>query len=468
MRWRNFLTLCFLAAAAAIFGPALSFAQRSGAGGNSGGASGGGGGLQVRAQDFSRARAGAMPGMSLGEAPGDVYRAVAAMVEAGQWNRADALLRSALIENPDDDIAAQALRDMYRLPGVLPLVDESEVSRTQEQLGPGYSRYETDHFVALSNCDPQWTRQRVDLLERTYHQFHRVMKRLDLQNVPPRNRLLCVLIEDHAAYTAFARDHDGVDAAWVAGYYASRTNRVVFYNDATGPAFRSAAEQIDQFRKVAQTAERRADTVRGDRADQSAAALRAQAKRFKEHLSVEQSRLREQVEAASITKTIHEATHLIAFNCGLQSRAHQYPFWLTEGLATSFETLDPDGAFGPDTPMEARDQEFAQVVNDGLFVPTEAFIQMNSLSGADADTARAMYAEAQALFKHMFRYERERLAAYFRDIQREPAGAISPRRHGEMFLERFGRPERIEREWLREAQRSILADVDEDRTDKGR
>lgn len=452
MRWRDLLTWSVLALAAAICGPGMSFAQRS--------ASPEGGGRETaRGQSNGSAR---------GEAPGDVYRAVAAMVDAGQWVRADALLRSALIENPDDDIAAQALRDMYRLPGVRPTIDEIEVSRTLEQLGTGFARFETDHFIALSDCEPQWTRQRVDLLERTYHQFHRMMRQLGLENVPPRNRLLCVLIEDHGAYTSFARDHDGVDAAWVAGYYASRTNRVVFYNDATGPAFRSAAQQIDQFREVARTAERRADTARGDRSGESAAALRAQARRFKDHLTAEQSRLKEQVEAASVTKTIHEATHLIAFNCGLQSRAHQYPFWLTEGLAASFETLEPSAAFGPDVPMEARDLEFIEAMRDGRLVPVEVFIQMNTLAGADADTARAMYAQAHALFQYLFRFERASLAGYFRDIQREPAGGLSPRRHLEMFTERFGRPERIEREWLREVERSILADADADRTDKGR
>src|SRR5690606_24946351 len=205
----------------------------------------------------------------------------------------------------------------------------------------------------------------------------------------------------HAAYAAFAREHDGVEAGWVAGYYASRTNRVVFYNDATGPALRNAAQQIEQYREMAQTAERRAVSARSAEERESAAALREQAKRFKAHLNAEQSRLQDQVEAASITKTIHEATHLIAFNCGLQSRAHQYPFWLTEGLASSFETLDARKAFGPDASMEGREREFAEVVRQGKLAPLDVLVQLNSLTDADAETARAMYAQAQALFRYL-------------------------------------------------------------------
>ena len=37
---------------------------------------------------------------------------------------------------------------------------------------------------------------------------------------------------------------------------------------------------------------------------------------------------------------IHEATHQIAFNCGLHTRYADNPLWLTEGMALYFETPD--------------------------------------------------------------------------------------------------------------------------------
>ena len=40
------------------------------------------------------------------------------------------------------------------------------------------------------------------------------------------------------------------------------------------------------------------------------------------------------------------------------------PFWITEGLATSFETDRPHAAFGPDRPAEAREEELARAVEN--------------------------------------------------------------------------------------------------------
>ena len=42
----------------------------------------------------------------------------------------------------------------------------------------------------------------------------------------------------------------------------------------------------------------------------------------------------------TIATIVHEATHQIAFNCGLHTRFSDCPMWFSEGLAVYFETLD--------------------------------------------------------------------------------------------------------------------------------
>ena len=37
---------------------------------------------------------------------------------------------------------------------------------------------------------------------------------------------------------------------------------------------------------------------------------------------------------------VHEATHQIAFNCGMQQRYADIPLWLCEGMAVYFEAPD--------------------------------------------------------------------------------------------------------------------------------
>ena len=41
-----------------------------------------------------------------------------------------------------------------------------------------------------------------------------------------------------------------------------------------------------------------------------------------------------------VATIVHEATHQIAFNCGLQTRLSDIPLWLCEGMAVYFEAPD--------------------------------------------------------------------------------------------------------------------------------
>ncbi|HVZ94215.1 MAG TPA: DUF1570 domain-containing protein [Phycisphaerales bacterium] len=301
--------------------------------------------------------------------------------------------------------------------------DEKQVTETIELLGPTFTRLDTEHFVVLSDCERSWTQARAHLLERAYHQFTRMTERLGMPARAPDHKLLCVLINDYEAYKSFARSRDNVTAPWVAGYYASYSNRAVFYNDATSPRFEKA---------------------RGD-----GTILPAQARQ-----------LDAQAMEVTISKTLHEATHLIAFNRGLQSRAHQAPFWITEGLAACFESVTPNQAFGPDHAVERREKEFDDVVREQRLIPLSALVAMNNAPPDDDETASVMYAESYALFRYLYRYKRAALAGYFRDLLEAAPGLNSPAKHTRMFEARFGDAASVEKAFLRAwSRRSSLADT---------
>lgn len=298
--------------------------------------------------------------------------------------------------------------------------DEASVAATAELLGAAFKRFETEHFVILSDGERAWTQARAALLERANHQFERLMGRLGLPVSAPESKLLCVLINDYAAYAAFARTHDGVTAPWVAGYYAAFSNRAVFFNDATSPQFQRA---------------------RADASREPGGAARVDAR----------------AAAVTIAKTLHEAFHLIAFNRGLQSRARQAPFWLTEGVAACFESESPNRAFGPDHGVEKREAEFRALLREGRLIPLEALVAMNAAPPEDDEIAGVMYAQSYALVRYLFRHRRDELAAFFRDLQREPPGLMTARRHGEMFAARFGDPREVEKAFLRAMSREAVS-----------
>lgn len=217
---------------------------------------------------------------------------------------------------------------------------------------------------------------------------------------------MCVLLNDQARFTKFAREHDGVHASWIAAYYSVRSNRIVLFNDsvaldeptpgmaASGPITAlPAAPDPSGVHVIGDDARRRSR----DHA------------RFAEHIA-----------RYSTAKAVHEAVHLLAFNTGLQSRNVEYPFWLTEGLAMSFETDDTSVSFGPDftwAPRRARADELRGI---GAIVPLRDLVAMTDVPHDHSDHIEHVYLQSYDLFGHLFRYRRQNLAAYLRACTESP------------------------------------------------
>ncbi len=369
------------------------------------------------------------------------HECAARALSESDWINADLWLRAILRETPDDPDAASALRSIYEQPGVDIPIDEAALARATALVGPGFSVTKTEHFVILSNCGTEWTTAKAGLLERTYKQYGRMMDRLGLQWTPPRHRMLCVLIKDHPQYAAFAREHDGVSAPWVGGYYAGASNRVVFYDDITGPAYEHAIAELDEYDELARESRTEARKVR----DERAAVLDDRADRILSFTQGERRRLEVEAARTNTAKTIHEAIHMISYNCGMMDRSRLFPFWLSEGLACSFETEESTEAFGPDRESPAREEEWREIVEHKRVIPLELLVTLTDVPADDRVMAEAMYAESYALFSYLYRFRREELAAYVRAVEAEPRGRARPERLLELFESHFGSPGALQR-----------------------
>ncbi len=362
----------------------------------------------------------------------------------GRLDDADTAYRRAwwTAEVREDASAAMRIlhdRSDFNLP-----VDEGSVAETLKDLGGKYRRSETQHFVVLSNTTRNWTAARSRLLERSYHEFFRVMDRMGYPAHPPKAKLLCVLIKDHSTYERFASKADGVHAGWVAGYYAGLSNRVVLYDDMTGPAFESAFAQLDQFKLQAKQAdaEARAESRAGNKAQ--AKALKKHAADLRRHEKKERHRIEKEAREASESKMIHEAVHLIAFNSGVQSRAHEYPFWLTEGLAMSFETNRPNAAFGPDTGHSSRSGDLERCFSEGQSIPLADLIGVSEATEETSSVAETLYCQTSVLFDHLYADDREAVAGLFAKYLEQPAGDLNAGMHRDLFASQIGEPIVIE------------------------
>lgn len=371
----------------------------------------------------------------------------------GDYRTADSLYREAWKDTFTRRQAAQALHRLHDRAGSLLRADEDSVNRTWRALGPHFVRTETEHFVILSDCDPDWVRVRADLLERTREQVFRVAADLDLPVFPHEHKLLCVLINDHGEYRAFARAHDGLEARWIAGYYATLSNRVVFYNDETSPAYQRVRNRLTNYEQQLRDARDRANQAEREQQTDLAMRLHGTAADLDERIRRERERLDQRATAYSLTKTAHEAVHLLSFNIGLQLADRDYPFWFSEGLATSFETDNPGERFGPDViSSPKRDDRFHELRADGRMLSLHRLAGLGEVPNSDAELADAMYSQSHVLFTHLYRTAPDALGRYIRTLADEPPGRLPPERHVQLFREHFGEPSAVARRMVRESR----------------
>ncbi|MEO1007447.1 MAG: DUF1570 domain-containing protein [Planctomycetota bacterium] len=327
--------------------------------------------------------------------------------------------------------------------------DEEALEQLRRELGPGFAAYRSKAFVVLSNADDAWTRTRVTLLERARAQYFREMDRLGIPVHPHRTRLVCVIFATHDEYVRHARERDGFDAGWAAGYYGSERNVIVMYDDRSSPQLADAIQElaihegrVDELRLQATDAERAGGFDK-------ARMLRNAAAELDDQIRDERTRIERAIGDFGVAKAIHEAIHLLAFNTGLQSRQRSYPVWVSEGLASSFETASVNAAFGFMHPYEPRDRDLADAVLTGTLPAFRELVALETTQGVHAAGARPIYAASYGLFRELYRTNRAQLQRYLIALADQPRGRLSPAQHVELFERHFGAVEALERRLLR-------------------
>lgn len=141
----------------------------------------------------------------------------------------------------------------------------------------------------------------------------------------------------------------------------------------------------------------------------------------------------------------HEMAHQMAYRSGLQASGVMYPFWISEGLAANFETLE-QGFAGPNPDRQRRRMEDYRA---GRLADLNEFILHALPPCHDKDASAAAYAQAWGLVR--FLYHRDPVAF------RRHLYTLACRPHGERpraalqkeFGNAFGTMETVTRDWER-------------------
>jgi hypothetical protein len=221
--------------------------------------------------------------------------------------------------------------------------------------------------------------------------------------VEPEFPLVAVVFGDDASYRAYAKTEN---AAGVVGYYSLLTNRVTMF-DLTGGAAASINEMLS--RREA---------------------------------------------AANVATIVHEATHQLAFNCGLHQRLADIPLWLSEGMAVYFETPDLSSGQGWRTIGAVHPGRLHRFREYAPARPADSLATLiaDDARFRDPKLAADAYAEAWALNHLLLQKHREKYVKYLKTLAaKKPLAADSAETRTAEFQAAFGDLGRLDADLLRHA-----------------
>jgi hypothetical protein len=300
-----------------------------------------------------------------------------------------------------------------------PVTPEEMAERLLEELPAGFRTHITPHYVVCYNTSRAYAQWTSSLLERLYKAFTNYWENQGLDVREPEFPLAVLVFADRQTYEQFSRHDLPGGVGNIVGFYSLRSNRVNMF-DLTG-----------------------AEALRGS--DSRRGSLR------------EINQMLSQPAAVPLVATIvHEATHQIAFNCGLQTRYADIPLWLCEGMAVYFEAPDltsTRGWRGIGRVNYPRLATFRRNLGNWRQGSLERLLA-DDRRFRNPQTAADAYADAWALNYYLIKYEPKAYAAYLKELaDKRPLVDDDPQTRLAEFRKHFGELHDLEQEFLKDMSR---------------
>ena len=269
---------------------------------------------------------------------------------------------------PGESIAQQTV-----LSEVDPLTPKQLGQKTVASLPDGFSFITTRHYLICYNTSVGYARWSAALLERLFTGFHAFWSQAGLEVRQPEQPLVVIIFSNRNDYKRAAEKEVGDASHSIVGYYNQLTNRITTYDitgsDSNDPTTRQSSSSAGNLI------------------------------------------LRNPQASSLIATLVHEATHQLAFNAGLHVRLSPTPVWLSEGIATYFETPDLTNSRGwqsigaiNEARLELILKQFTPGLISRFIIEDEPF--------HNPDEALIAYAHAWALVSFLATMRREDFCAY--------------------------------------------------------
>ena len=291
-----------------------------------------------------------------------------------------------------------------------PLSAAESGKQITREFGPGFVSYSTERYALCTNASEPYAHWCLGLFERLATAFRAYWNKLGFKTVDPVFPLVAVIFQKQTQFAEFATVDAGADVAGVPGYFSIPTNRIVLRDlthSSTGQPARTNAE------------------------------------------------IEQRLESAlyNVATMVHEATHQIAFNCGLHTRMADNPLWMTEGMATYFETPDLRSKTGWKTAGQinrARLRRFKEFLTARRPADSLETLIRNDTRLTSPDTAEDGYAESWALTYFLVRKQAANYVKYLTHISaKEPLDFPTPDQRVAEFQDVFGDLKRLDAEFVK-------------------
>jgi Protein of unknown function (DUF1570) len=315
---------------------------------------------------------------------------------------------------PKEEITARAKDEKL----FQPLTKAEYTKQLLSTLPKGFNIFSTKHYLIAYNTSPGYAQWVGALYERLYAGFYTYWRSKGAVLHDPEFPLAAIVFDTRASYEQYARTELGASTTTIMGYYSLPSNMVTMY-DLTGH---------EELKFV------------GDRSSQT---------RISQVLSQPNAE-------RNVATIVHEATHQLAFNSGLQQRFTDTPFWVSEGLAAFFETPDLDNSKGW---RKIGAVNGYNLLNFKRYLRTREPGALTKLLSDDkrfrdpASMADA-YAEAWALNYYLINTQGQTYSKYLKILSEQtPLVMQEPADRQEQFLKLFGKSlEELEADFLKYMQ----------------
>ncbi len=154
-----------------------------------------------------------------------------------------------------------------------------------------------------------------------------------------------------------------------------------------------------------------------------------------------------------VATIIHEATHQLIFNRGLQQRLADTPLWLNEGLALFFEAPDLRSKRGWRGPGKINQPRLDLFISNYSNRPADAIARMVSDDARfqTAETGLAAYADAWSFNYFLLKRKPKEFAAYLKHMStHQPQVNVTPQERLADFTKFFGEDlDKLERDFIK-------------------